>query len=40
MTASRGRREGVVGLSQKENELMDVENSVGLLGGGAYKGTK
>ena len=41
MTASGGGTGfGVEGLSKKENGLMDMDNSVVIAGGGAFKGTK
>ena len=39
MTASGGG-EGVEGLSKKEKGLMDMDNSVVIAGGRAYKGIK
>ena len=40
MTASRGGRLGVEGLSKKEKGLMDMDNSMVIAGGRGCKGTK
>ena len=38
--ASGGGREGLEGSSKKEKGLMNMDNSVVISGGRAYKGTK